>query len=60
MPRKPKFDGVTKNRMLEVATKMFFEKSYEGTSVRDIVKKVGCEVGLFYYYYKTKMIYLWM
>ena len=40
--------------MLEVATKMFFEKSYEGTSVRDIVKEVGCEVGLFYYYYKTK------
>ena len=54
MPRKPKFDGGTKNRMLEVATKMFFEKSYEGTSVRDIVKEVGCEVGLFYYYYKTK------
>lgn len=49
MPRKPKFDGGTKNRMLEVATKMFFEKSYEGTSVRDIVKEVGCEVGLFYY-----------
>lgn len=54
MARKPKFDGGTKNRMLEVATKMFFEKSYEGTSVRDIVKEVGCEVGLFYYYYKTK------
>lgn len=54
MPRKQKFDGGTKNRMLEVATKMFFEKSYEGTSVRDIVKEVGCEVGLFYYYYKTK------
>lgn len=54
MARKPKFDGGTRNRMLEVATKMFFEKSYEGTSVRDIVKEVGCEVGLFYYYYKTK------
>lgn len=54
MARKPKFDGGTRNRMLEVATKMFFEKSYEGTSVRDIVKEVGCEVGLFYYYYKIK------
>lgn len=54
MARKPKFDGGTKNRLLEVATKMFFERSYEGTSVRDIVKEVGCEVGLFYYYYQTK------
>lgn len=54
MPRKQMYDGGTKNKMIEVASKLFFENGYDGTSVRNIVGEVGCEVGLFYYYYKTK------
>lgn len=54
MPRKPMYDGGTKNKMIEVATRLFFENGYDGTSIRNIVQEVGCEVGLFYYYYKTK------
>ncbi|MDD7091740.1 MAG: TetR/AcrR family transcriptional regulator [Eubacteriales bacterium] len=54
MPRKPMYDGGTANKMTEVAAKMFFENGYEGTSVRSIVKETGCEVGLFYYYFKNK------
>ena len=44
----------TKNKMIEVASKKFFQNGFDGTSVRSIVDEVGCEVGLFYYYYKTK------
>ena len=38
MPRKPMYDGGTANKITEIATKMFFENGYEGTSVRSIVK----------------------
>ena len=54
MARKPKFEGGTKNRILEVASHMFFEKGFDGTSVRGIMSEVGGEIGLFYYYYKSK------
>lgn len=54
MSRKPKYVGGTKNKIVEAATKLFFENGYDGTSVRSIVKSVDCEVGLFYYYYRSK------
>ncbi len=54
MARKPMYDGGTKNKIVEVASKMFFEKGYEGTSVRAIMREVGGEIGLFYYYYESK------
>ncbi len=54
MSRKPKYSGGTKNKIIESATKLFFENGYDGTSVRSIVKSVDCEVGLFYYYYRSK------
>lgn len=54
MARKSKFDGGTKNKLIEVGTRLFFEKGFEGTSIRNIADETGCEVGLFYYYYKTK------
>lgn len=54
MARKPMYDGGTKNKMIEVATELFFENGYDGTSIRSIVRGVGCEIGLFYYYYETK------
>lgn len=54
MARKPMYDGGTKNKIVEVSSKMFFEKGYEGTSVRAIMREVGGEIGLFYYYYESK------
>ena len=54
MARKSKFDGGTKNKLIEVGTRLFFEKGFDGTSIRNIADETGCEVGLFYYYYKTK------
>ena len=54
MARKPMYDGGTKNKMIEVASKLFFENCFDGTSVRSIMRGVGGEIGLFYYYYKSK------
>lgn len=54
MARKSRFDSGTKNKMIEVGTKLFFENGFDGTSIRNIADEVGCEVGLFYYYYKSK------
>ena len=54
MARKPKYDCGTKNKMIEVGTKLFFEKGFDGTCIRNITDELDCEVGLFYYYYKTK------
>ena len=36
MARKPMYDGGTKNKMIEVASKMFFENGF------DVVIVVGC------------------
>lgn len=54
MARKPMYEGGTEKKFVEEATKLFFNQGYEGTSIRGICKEVKCEVGLFYYYYKSK------
>ena len=43
-----------KDAILTAALETFLENGYESTSVRTISQKVGCEVGLIYYYFKTK------
>lgn len=43
-----------KIEIVEVALELFLEKGYDGTSIRMIQKKVGKEVGLFYYYFASK------
>jgi AcrR family transcriptional regulator len=43
-----------KDAILTAALETFLENGYESTSVRAISQKVGCEVGLIYYYFKTK------
>lgn len=48
------FEGGTKNRIIEVGNRLFFEKGFDGTGVREIMKEVGADVGAFYYYYKSK------
>lgn len=54
MGRKPVLEGGKRDEIIEAALQLFFEKGYEGTSVRMIQKKVGSEIGLFYYYFKSK------
>ena len=47
-------EGGKKETILSAALEIFLENGYESTSVRSISQKVGCEVGLIYYYFKTK------
>ena len=48
------FKDGTKSRILEVGSRLFFEKGFDGTGIREIMKEVGADVGVFYYYYKSK------
>lgn len=54
MARKPVLEGGKRDEIIEVATKLFFEKGYEETSVRDVLAVVGGEIGMFYHYFKSK------
>lgn len=54
MARKQIVEGGKKNEIIEAAFQLFLENGYDGTTVRMIQKKVGSEVGLFYYYFKNK------
>lgn len=46
--------GGKKDEIIQVASKLFFEKGYEETSIRDILEVVGGEVGMFYHHFKSK------
>ena len=50
MPRRQQIEGGTKNKILEVGRRMFFENGFDGTGVRAIMREVGLDVGAFYYY----------
>ena len=54
MGRKAVVSGGKRDEIIEVARKMFFEKGFDGVTIRTLQKAVGCEVGLFYYYFKSK------
>ncbi|MBR6743669.1 MAG: TetR/AcrR family transcriptional regulator [Clostridia bacterium] len=54
MTKKAMPEAGKKDAILAAALETFLEKGYESTSVRNISQKVGCEVGLIYYYFKTK------
>lgn len=41
-------------KIKETATKLFFEKGYEGTTIRDIVKEADTNVALLNYYFRSK------
>ena len=43
-----------REEILKVAEHYFLNKGFDGTSVRTIMKSVGSEIGLFYYYFKNK------
>lgn len=54
MARKAVTSGGTRDDILRAAKRLFFEKGFDGVTIRTIQREVGCEVGLFYYYFKSK------
>ncbi len=54
MARRQKFEGGTRNRIIEVGAKMFLENGYDGAGIRAIMLEVGADVGVFYYYFPSK------
>jgi|SRR5690625_954680 len=44
----------TKNNVVKAATALFFQKGFDGTSVRDIADKADVNVSLISYYFKGK------
>jgi AcrR family transcriptional regulator len=45
----------TRERILEVAAKLFAQQGYAGTSVRDIAKELGIANPSIYYHFKSKV-----
>ena len=45
---------IRKQELLDAALQLFNEKGYEGTTINDIIKKVGVTKGAFYYYFSSK------
>lgn len=54
MARKQMFEGGTKQKILQVGTQVFLENGYDATGIRTIMRRVGADVGAFYYYYPPK------
>lgn len=46
--------GEVPRRLLAVATKLFAERGYEGTSVQEVVKLAGVTKGALYHYFDSK------
>lgn len=44
-----------KQRIIQSAQKLFSQKGFEATSIREIVGDAGCAKGTFYLYFETKM-----
>lgn len=44
----------TKQRVIDAASSLFFQKGFHGTSVRDIAEKATVNVSLISYYFKSK------
>lgn len=42
--------------LFDVVEVLFFEKGEENILVVDVVMKVGCFVGVFYYYFRDKKV----
>ena len=43
-----------KREIIETAKRLFVERGYEETQIKDIVSEIGVAQGLFYYYFKSK------
>ncbi|QHV97143.1 TetR/AcrR family transcriptional regulator [Spirosoma endbachense] len=47
-------DGTTEERIKEVARKMFTQKGYAATRVKDIAEEAGMNIALLNYYFRSK------
>ena len=54
MQKKAVKDNAKKSKILSAAANCFMADGFEGTSIRKIMNEAGAEVGLFYYYFKSK------
>ena len=54
MSRTKVVEGGRRDQIIDAANRLFVEHGYDGTSVRSIMREAGGEVGLFYYYFKSK------
>ncbi|MCI2056058.1 MAG: GNAT family N-acetyltransferase [Oscillibacter sp.] len=54
MSRKPVTEGGKRDKITQAAMELFLKQGYDGTSVRNIMSRAGGEIGLFYYYFKSK------
>ena len=54
MSRVVKKPDERKNELLEIAEKLFIEKGYENTSVKDIYTQANGSFGMFYHHFKSK------
>lgn len=54
MPKNKAAGSGRRDQIIDAANGLFMEKGYDGTSVRSIMRAAGGEVGLFYYYFKSK------
>ncbi len=43
-----------KQEFLSAALELFYEKGYDGTTIHDIIEKMGVSKGAFYHYFKSK------
>ena len=43
-----------RQKIMDAAWELFYEKGYESTTVNDIIKRAGTSKGGFYYYFKAK------
>ncbi|WP_430784750.1 forespore capture DNA-binding protein RefZ [Virgibacillus flavescens] len=47
-------NNTTKQKVIDAASSLFFQKGFHGTSVRDIADKASVNVSLISYYFKSK------
>ena len=47
-------ENKSKQKIINIATKMFAEKGVDKVSIRDILREINGASGMFYYYFKSK------
>lgn len=46
----------TRDRIVEIASKLFMQKSFKEVTIKEIVEKTGMSQGAFFHYFKTKEV----
>lgn len=46
----------TRDRIVEIASKLFMQKSFKEVTIKEIVEKTGVSQGAFFHYFKTKEV----